>query len=73
MPPRIATGAPPATTRVAPEIQRPVEHGVRARVQLPTTYVVEIVTICFPETNTRGNDATGVAAPPCEQETVAPR
>jgi hypothetical protein len=52
----MATGAPPAITRLAPESQRPVEQGglgVPASAQFVTAYVVERVTSGWPETNTR--------------------
>jgi hypothetical protein len=55
-PSNVATGAPPACTRVAPESHRPVEQGgacVPASVQFVTTYIVEIVTTGWPETSTR--------------------
>ncbi|MEA2842160.1 MAG: hypothetical protein QOF41_3490 [Methylobacteriaceae bacterium] len=56
VPASMATGAPPAITRVAPESQRPAEQGglgVPASAQFVTAYVVERVTSGWPETNTR--------------------
>src|SRR5262249_8904470 len=71
-----STGAPPASTRVAPTIHCAVTHGPPAAgrsAQPATAYGGERVAIGWAETSTRGKGASGVACPPCAQMTVAPR
>lgn len=72
----VATGTPPASTRVAPITNCPVTHGgveVVDNAQPAMAYGLVSVTRGCAETVTRGNGASGVAWPAWEQRTVAPR
>ena len=72
----VASGTPPASTRTAPVSHCPVTHGgadVGLSAQPAIAYGDAIVTTGWPERSTRGNGAAGVAAPPCEHRTTAPR
>src|SRR5690349_20764046 len=72
----VATGAPPASTRVAPTTNCPMTHGgvgVLDKAQPAIAYGLINVTSGCAETVTRANGVSGVACPACEQTTVAPR
>lgn len=72
----VATGAPPAITRVAPMTNCPVTHGgvdVVASAHPAIAYGLVTLTRGCAESVTRGNGAIGVACPVWEQRTVAPR
>ena len=74
-PAKVATGTPPASTRVAPISHWPVTQGgvgVPVSAQPATAYGDAIVTSGWPDSVTRGNGASGVAWPACVHNTVAP-
>src|SRR5262249_11786074 len=72
----LATGTPPASTRVAPTSHCPVTHGgggVPGSAQPAVTYGEGSVTTGWPVRSTRGNGAIGVAGPAWMHITTAPR
>src|SRR5512143_2766671 len=73
----ITSGWPSDATRTAPTIHWPVTHGPFppgvTNGHPATTYGAAIVATGIPDTNTCGLGAVGIACPPCEHMTVAPR